>query len=53
MLDVTRTRDKNAYFVFMLELMLFLTTAIYQLNVRNVGNEKKMRTTEKEKENEK
>ncbi len=29
-LDATGTRDKNAYFAFTLELMLSLTTAIYQ-----------------------
>lgn len=34
MLDVTITRDKYAYFVFILELILSLTTATYQLGVR-------------------
>jgi len=40
MLDVTLTRDRNAYFVFTLELMLSLTPAIYQRDVRDVSNEK-------------
>jgi hypothetical protein len=49
MLDVTRTRDKNAYFVFTLELMLSLTPVIYQRDVRDVSNE----TTERELERKK
>lgn len=44
MLDVIRTRDKNAYFVFTLELMASLTAATYQLGVADDSNEKKLRT---------
>jgi hypothetical protein len=44
MLDATRTRDKNAYFVFMLELTLSLTAATYQLKTRD-GENGKMRAT--------